>query len=195
MISNDEIFHLGQQLVAYCKKFDVPLQFVFEILEDQKVTPMVRGKAMEYNGYLLLKDKLSSRVWVVEKLNLNAQTGQHDEDITIKHRRTGIVLKVESKSGVRGSVSDGKRTKIHKVPHFKVKCHRSRSNMELADTSNDRYHIDSFDVILTNTSNAIFEGRTTGEDLEVIHKEADGILISPHRKYPKRCVLFRHSIV
>jgi hypothetical protein len=78
-------------------------------------------------------------------------------------------LKVESKSAVRGSIADGKRSRILNAPHFKVKSHRSRSNIKLAGTSNDRYSVDTFDVLVTNTSNAIFEGNTVGEHLEVVH--------------------------
>ncbi|MBI5215264.1 MAG: hypothetical protein HY960_05885 [Ignavibacteriae bacterium] len=169
-MTTEEINKLGSDLLQYCKKFNIPLGFLFEILEDQKVTPMIRGKAMEYNAFLLLEKILPKSIWSVQKLNLNAQPGTYDEDISITHRRSGIILKVECKSAVRGSISDGKRTKVLKVPHFNVKCHRSRSNIKLAGTSNDRYSVDSFDVLITNTSNAIFEGNTVGEHLEVIHE-------------------------
>jgi hypothetical protein len=171
-MKNDDKVKLAEKLLQYCKKFNVPLGFLFEILEDQKVTPMIRGKAMEYNAFLRLNEILPKATWSVQKLNLNAQTGTNDEDIGITHRRTGVILKVESKSTVRGSVKDGKRSRNLKVPHFLVKCHRSRSNIELADSSNDRYSVDSFDVIVTNTSNSIFEKNTVGEHLEVVHKAA-----------------------
>lgn len=159
----------ADKLLHYCKKFNIPFEFLFEILEDQKVSPMIRGKAMEYNAFLLLDKILPKVTWSVQKLNLNAQTGTYDEDISITHRRTGIILKVESKSTVRGSISDGQKSRILKVPHFLVKSHRSRSNIKLAGSSNDRYSVDSFDVLITNTSNAIFEGNTVGEHLEVVH--------------------------
>lgn len=167
-MKENEKIELANELLMYCKKFNVPLQYLFEILEDQKVTPMIRGKAMEYNAYLFLDKILPHATWSVQKLNLNAQTGIYDEDISVTHRRTGIILKVESKSAVRGSISDGKRSRILNVPHFNVKCHRSRSNIKLAGTSNDRYAVDSFDVLITNTSNAIFQGNTVGEYLEVV---------------------------
>jgi hypothetical protein len=170
-MTDDEKIKLSEKLLKYCKKFNVPLEFLFEILEDQKVTPMIRGKAMEYNAFLLLGKTLSKATWSIQKLNLNAQTGVHDEDISITHRRTGIILKVESKSAVRGSISDGKRSRILEVPHFNVKSHRSRSNIKLAGTSNDRYSVDSFDILITNTSNSIFEGNTVGEHLEVVHND------------------------
>lgn len=163
---------LGLRMKEYCEKFHVPLEFLFEILEDQKVTPMIRGKATEYNVFIKLDEMLSRASWSVQKLNLNAQTGTHDEDISITHRRTGIILKVESKSGVRGSITDGRRSRKLKEPHFKVKCHRSRSNISLAGTSNDRYSVDSFDLIVTNLTNAIYQGKTVGEELELIHNKA-----------------------
>jgi hypothetical protein len=168
---NEDKIKFADKLLRYCKKFNVPLEFLFEILEDQKVTPMIRGKAMEYNAYLVIEQILPKTTWSVQKLNLNAQTGTHDEDISITHRRTGVILKVESKSAVRGSISDGKRSRNLKVPHFLVKSHRSRSNIKLAGSSNDRYSVDSFDILVTNTSNAIFEGNTVGEHLEVIHDD------------------------
>jgi hypothetical protein len=122
-----------------------------------------------YNAYLLLKEMLNPASWIVEKLNLNPQPGTDDEDISVKHRRTNIVLKVESKSAVRGSMSDGERSrKLRHTPHFKVKCHRSRSNTSL--DSNDRYSQDSFDVLITNPQNAIYESGTVGENFEVMRE-------------------------
>jgi hypothetical protein len=168
-MTNEDKILLSDNLLKYCKKFNIPLEFLFQILEDQKVTPMIRGKAMEYNAFLLLEKILPKAIWSVQKLNLNAQTGVYDEDISITHRRTGIILKVESKSAVRGSFKDGKRSRQFDAPYFLVKSHRSRSNIKLAGSSNDRYSVDSFDILITNTSNAVFQGNTVGEYLEVIH--------------------------
>jgi hypothetical protein len=173
---------LADEILIYCKKFSLPLDFLFEILEDQKVTPMIRGKAMEYNAYLLLDSILSKAVWSVQKLNLNAQTGVHDEDISITHRRSGMILTVECKSGVRGSINTGKKSRKMNVPYFNVKCHRSRSNIKLANSSNDRYSVDSFDVIITNPLNAIYQGATVGEHLEIVHNSATKILIDDFYK-------------
>ena len=167
-MTEDELKNLGESLEQYCKKFLLPVKYVFEILNDQKVTPMLRGKAMEYNAFVLLDSQLNKSEWSVQKLNLNAQPGTPDEDIDITHRRTGRIIKAECKSAVRGSFSSGKKAKIHKVPHFKVKCHRSRSNIKLAGTSNDQYAADVFDVILTTPLNALFQGGTIGEELEII---------------------------
>jgi len=78
----------------------------------------------------LLNSLLDHSEWSVQKLNLLPSPGISDEDISITHLRTGKIIKVESKNAVRGSISTGKRARIHKVPHFKVKCHRSRSNLK-----------------------------------------------------------------
>ena len=153
------------ELKNYCKDYNVPIEYFFEIIKDQKVIPMIRGKATEYNAYLYLKANLDSHVWSVEKLNLNAQNNEYDEDVSITHRASGIRLKVECKNACRGSFSDGKRTKILKVPHFKVKCHRSRSNK--GKKTNDKYLVGEFDLLLSNTSNAIYKEKTD-DYLEII---------------------------
>ncbi len=171
---------LGHDLERYCKKYSIPLDYFFEIINDQKVVPMLRGKGMEYNVYLLLRELLNPGAWVVSKLNLGAQPGLPDQDISITHRKTGETLIVESKSAVRGSMTTGVRARIHKVPHFKVKCHRSRSNMKLASVGNDRYSVSDFDVLVTNSSNALFVGGTVGDELEVID---DLILIQVLHQY------------
>jgi len=169
-MNDNDLLELGRQIYRYIQKFYIPQEYLFEILEDQKVVPMIRGKAMEYNAYLFLKDHLPKMSWDVQKLNLNAQTGIHDEDISITHRKSGIILKVESKSAVRGSIKDGKGRGKVKTAGFNVKCHRSRSNIKLVGTSNDRYSVDSFDLLITNTANSIYQGGTIGDDLEIVYK-------------------------
>ncbi|MDO4583327.1 MAG: hypothetical protein Q4D62_04395 [Planctomycetia bacterium] len=155
-------------LAAYCEEYNVPIHFLREILTDQKVIPMIRGKAMEYNAFLRLKDILPKNTWSVQKLNLNAQPGYYDEDIGIVHRRTGTLLKVESKSAMRGSFTSGKRCKIMRdVPHFKIKCHRSRSNIQLLETSNDRYSVDSFDLLLSTPENSLYKKGSISEHFEI----------------------------
>ena len=170
-MNKEKMTNLSNKILEYCNKFNIPVEFLFQILEDQKVTPMIRGKATEYNVFIELENILPKQTWSVQKLNLNAQTGTHDEDIGVTHRRTGIILKIESKNAVRGSAKDGKNSRKLKVPHFTVKCHRSRSNIKLAGTSNDRYSIDTFDVLITNTSNAIYQGDTVREHLEIVHNK------------------------
>ncbi len=159
---------LLQDIKEYCKTYNVPIEYFAEILRDQKVIPMIRGKATEYNAYFYLRNTLDSHIWDVQKLNLNAQNNNGDEDVTITHRATGIRLRVECKNAVRGSFSDGERTHILKVPHFKVKCHRSRSNKSKKE--NDAYLIGDFDLVISNTSNALYQGNTD-DSLELVDND------------------------
>ena len=122
---------IEDDVMRYCKEYNIPTEYFLEILNDQKVLPMIRGKASEYNAYLVIKDVLPETVWIVNKLNLNAQPNTDDQDISITHRRTGMLLKVEIKNAVRGSFKSGIRARVCKEPHFRVKCHRSRSNIRL----------------------------------------------------------------
>ena len=157
---------LGRTLEVYCKKYHIMPGDFFEIINDQKVVPMLRGKAAEYNGTYELKRVLQPQSWIVNKLNLNAQPGRSDEDIEVIHRKTGIRLVVETKSTSRGTMRTGKRSRVLNVPHFKVKCHRSRSNADRP--YNDQYLASDFDIIITTPLNAIYEGNTIGEEFELV---------------------------
>ena len=164
--------NIGKEILRFCATYLIPPQFFLRIIGDQKVVPMLRGKGMEFSAYLVLKDLLDEREWSVQKLNLAAQANAPDEDISVTHNRTGVRLKIESKSAVRGSFKLGIQSKKFKgIPHFMVKCHRSRSNTKkLGDgEGNDKYTIDDFDVILSNPENAIYEGNTMGEGFELIN--------------------------
>lgn len=164
--------NLGTEILKFCKEYLIPPEFFPRIISDQKVLPMLRGKGMEYSAYLVLKSLLGEAEWSVQKLNLAAQPGIQDEDVTITHNRTGIKLKVESKSAVRGSFSLGQRSRDYRnIPHFKVKSHRSRSNIKKRKTSNDKYSVNDFDLILSNPENAVYEGNTMTEGFELIHDD------------------------
>ena len=132
---------------------------------------MIRGKATEFVAAAFLRQNLDIREWQVQKLNLNAQSAMTDEDISVTFSRTGNRFKVESKNAVRGSFRLGTpRTKI-KVPHFKVKCHRSRSYIAKASTTNDRYLAGDFDLIMCNVSNAIFRGKAMDIGLPLLENK------------------------
>ncbi len=160
------------KLIQYCDYYKIPRDFLFDILEDQKVVPMIRGKATEYQVYTLLKGILNPHEWVVAKLNLNAQNGMHDEDVTITHQRTGVIIKVECKNATRGSMKIGtnrtKNTLYRGQTYCTIKCHKSRSDLSKADTTNDRYLVDDFDIVISNMSNAVIAGATYSENFELI---------------------------
>ena len=159
---------VDEQLRSYCYKYKIPEEYLFDILEDQKVVPMIRGKATEYQVFTILKSILNPHEWVVSKLNINAQNGMHDEDVTITHQRTGVIIKVECKNATRGSMKLGTSRSRVKAPHCTIKCHKSRSDLSKAETTNDRYLVGDFDIIISNMSNAVIAGATYSENFELI---------------------------
>ncbi len=162
---------LGNILLEYCNTYKVPEEYLMDILIDQKVVPMIRGKATEYSVLLLLQRLLNQHEWSVAKLNLNAQNGIHDEDVTITHQRTGIIIKVECKNATRGSFKYSDRARFSHEPFCSIKCHKSRSDLSKADTTNDKYLLGDFDVIISNLSNAVIAGATYSENFELLDDE------------------------
>lgn len=157
-----------ESIREYCETYNIPIENLLDILEDQKVVPMIRGKATEYIGAIVLRKTLPGREWNVEKLNLNPQSeSQHDEDISVTFRRTGQRFRVETKNAVRGSFKTG--TKIRPNPHFAVKCHRSRSH--ITRKRNDRYLATDFDLLLCNVSNAVFRNKAMEPGLPLIENQ------------------------
>ncbi len=165
MYDPDDAMRVYRSVREYCETYNIPRENLLDILEDQKVLPMIRGKATEYIGAAILRQALDPRDWDVQKLNLNPQPGgAYDEDVSVTYRRTGTRLKAETKNAVRGSFSLG--TRNTPAPHFAVKCHKSRSHMGRA--TNDRYLVGDFDVLLCNVSNAIFRGKVLDRGLPLI---------------------------
>ena len=176
---------LGVQLYDYCAKYKVPIEKIFQILEDQKVVPMIRGKATEYTVYIKLMEILSDNEWSIVKLNLNAQTNSDDEDICITHKRTGIIIRVESKNASRGSFKSGRNGKKFKEPHCTIKCHKSRSSIKKVGKGNDMYSADAFDIIISNLSNSIIAGKTYSENFELISDIECLQILSRHYNVPE----------
>ncbi len=150
----------------YCTAYNIPQENLREILEDQKVLPMIRGKATEFAGANYLKEVLDAVDWNVEKLNLNPQPSTFDQDISVTYRRTGARLTAETKNAVRESFKMG-RGRIPN-PYFKVKCHKSRSNLTRQLTTNDKYIVGEFDLLLCNPSNGIFKGKTLERGMHLL---------------------------
>ncbi len=136
---SEEAQRVYRRVSEYCDSYHIPRENLLDILEDQKVLPMIRGKATEYIGASILRQALDPRDWLVEKLNLNPQPGSADEDLSITFRRTGTRLRAETKNAVRASFK--LKSRNLQIPHFAVKCHKSRSH--LSRTTNDRYLVAS----------------------------------------------------
>ncbi len=167
--SEREIHRIYRGITDYCRTYNIPRESLLDILEDQKVLPMIRGKATEYVGAAFLKQTLNPREWIVEKLNLNPQSGTIDEDVSVTFRRTGDRFKAETKNAVRGSFKLKARNRPS--PHFTVKCHKSRSHLKRQHSSNDRYLVGEFDLLLCNVSNALFKGKSMEAGLPLIEDE------------------------
>ena len=170
MSEKDDALKMYRGIQEYCDTYNIPRENLLDILEDQKVVPMIRGKATEYIGAAVLKQALDPRDWDVQKLNLNPQPNVYDEDVSITYKRTGDRLKAETKNAVRGSFNLG--TRRTKKPNFKVKCHKSRSHLKKAATTNDRYSVGDFDVLLVNASNSIFKRKVIDRGLPLIEDSA-----------------------
>ncbi len=50
------------ELELYCKKYDIPLGNIIEVISDLKVIPMIRGKAFEFTAANKLKALLSASI-------------------------------------------------------------------------------------------------------------------------------------
>ena len=178
------------EIAQYCATYLIPRERLIDILEDQKVLPMIRGKATEYNAEILVRQVLSDREWRVEKLNLNPQPGEGgDEDVSVTFRRTGTRLGVETKNAVRASFR--LRARSVQEPHFKVKLHRSRSNTRKA--TNDKYVPSDFDLIMCNVSNALFRSRALDPGIHLIENEEAIEWLREHYNTNNGMDLFREA--
>ena len=157
-----------EDLQRYCEFYGIPFAHLPAILADQKVLPMLRGKGLEYYAFDRLQKLLPENRWSLQKLNVNAQPGASDVDLLVTHQETRVEIIVETKTPWRDSFRLSARSKPY--PHFRVKCHKSRSNTQERER-NDRYLVDDFDILITNCENALRvggEGFGFTQDKEVI---------------------------
>ena len=151
----------------YCIKYNIPHQYLAQIINDPKVVPMIRGKAFEFSAMLYLESVLPSADWIVDKPVMNAQFGFHDMDVRVVHKATGTTIGVECKLAAKGSFQVLKNGDVQ----IKVKCMRSRTLGEskakelavkiglpasIVQIHNDQYIPTDFQVVLTNIANAFY---------------------------------------
>lgn len=156
------------KLETYCRDFNIPIEYIKEILNDPKVVPMVRGKAFEFSVLQRLKSLLPEQDWLVDKPMMNAQFGLHDMDVRVIHRRTRKIIGVECKLAKKGSF----RLLTRGGAKVSVKCMRSRTlgeekvrelapilgvPVEVLTVHNDQYRKENFDVVITSLANAFYE--------------------------------------
>jgi hypothetical protein len=164
-----------QELNEYCKKYDIPIEYLIDVISDLKVIPMIRGKAFEFSAAAKLKDILSQRAWRVEHLLLNAQQGTHDIDVAVERIKDKKQVKVECKL----TKNDSFRIISNDNCELRVKCMRSRtvSDNETATRMAQHYHIpremilihadsyreSDFDCVLTSIGNAFWISEESGK--------------------------------
>jgi hypothetical protein len=157
-----------EKIKQYCLKYDIPLSYLAEILNEPKVIPMVRGKAFEFSALLRLQQILPTTEWIVDKPAVNAQFGLHDVDIRVIHKPTRKIIRVECKLAGKGNF----RLQKDGSTAIKVKCMRSRTlgtakvaelskkigiSEALLSVHNDQYLPTDFDAVITSIGNAFYE--------------------------------------
>lgn len=163
-----------EKIRQFCLKYDIPLDYLPEIIAEPKVIPMIRGKAFEFSVMIKLQQILPTSEWIVDKPVMNAQFGFHDMDVRVIHKPTRKIIGIECKLAGKGTfreLKDGSR-------QIKVKCMRSRTLGEskvkelapklgipisLLQVHNDQYVPSDFDVVVTSIANAFYE---TDEDTD-----------------------------
>lgn len=156
----------------FCDKYNIPLNYLADTLNEPKVIPMIRGKAFEFSVYEHLNEILDLNVWEVQKNVMNAQLGIHDEDVTVVHKESGKSFGGECKLAGKGRfkiLPDGE-AKIN------IKCMRSRTlgtemvkklapqygiSEDVLSIHNDQYLPTDFDLVITSIGNAFYQ---TDED-------------------------------
>lgn len=156
-----------ENIVNYCKQYNIPIDYLSDTLYEPKVIPMVRGKAFEFSTFLVLKKLLNPQKWKVEKLSINAQLGYGDVDVLLRHLKTKKEIRVECKLAKKG----GYRLFPDGHSELLVKCMRSRTlgpemiarlspKLKIPEgvlgVHNDQYLPEDFDVVITSIGNAFY---------------------------------------
>jgi hypothetical protein len=168
---NNQILWI-EQIKSYCEKYNIPLTYLPDIINDPKVIPMIRGKAFEFSAILRLQKILPESDWIVDKPVMNAQFGIHDMDVRVTHKATQTIIGVECKLSGKGAF----KTLKNGDKAIRVKCMRSRTlgdnkvkelaqklniDIQLLKAHNDQYLPTNFDVVITTIGNAFY---TTNEE-------------------------------
>jgi hypothetical protein len=157
-----------EKVEAYCIKYNIPLTYLAEIMNEPKVVPMIRGKAFEFSAMLQLQSVLSPTDWSIDKPVMNAQFGFHDMDVRVKHIATGKTIGVECKLAGKNNFKKLKDGSYQ----IRIKCMRSRTlgdakvrelapkigvDFDLLKIHNDQYVPENFDVVMTTIGNAFYD--------------------------------------
>src|SRR3989304_6352569 len=163
-----------EKVQEYCEKYNIPLVYLAETMYEPKVVPMIRGKAFEFTIFMLLQKVLNQDEWEVTKPSMNAQTGFHDIDVRVTHKKTKKDILIECKLAKKGGYqkfADGHS-------EIRVKCMRSRTlgiakvkelapkwgvSKKMLTIHNDQYLPGDFDIVVSSIGNAFYRThKTTG---------------------------------
>jgi hypothetical protein len=163
----------SDKVQLFCDQYNIPIEYLTEIMLDPKVVPMIRGKAFEYSALTILLNILDESNWTVSKIPMNAQYEIHDEDITVSHKTSSVKIRIECKLAKKEGYSsrNGKYC-------IQVKCMRSRTLGEekiknlapklgideaVLKIHNDQYISNNFDFVITSIGNAFYRtNKNTG---------------------------------
>ena len=157
----------------FCDKYNIPLEYLADTLNEPKVIPMIRGKAFEFSVFEKLKEILDNNIWEAQKNVMNAQLGSHDEDVTVLHKATNKTFGGECKLAGKGRFKlDNEENAI-----INIKCMRSRTlGQEMVNKlapkygldptvlgiHNDQYLPNDFDFVITSIGNAFYQTDEAG---------------------------------
>lgn len=161
-----------EDLSNFCRKYNIDLENLGDVLNDPKVIPMIRGKAFEFTIKTLISDILSSAKYEISNPRINAQSGLEDVDVAIYDKEKDKTYSAECKLAAKGEFK-----LENNIPRIKVKCMRSRTlgeiaaqqkskrtnlNFELLMIHNDQYIAQDFDLVITSIANAFYETDNQG---------------------------------
>ena len=162
-----------EKTIKFCNKYNIPLNYLAETLNEPKVIPMIRGKAFEFSVQQALESILDGTEWAIEKNIINAQLGLHDEDVTLIHKPTGRSFGGECKLAGKGRY----KTLNDQSVQINIKCMRSRTlgqemvsklapkyglETSVLSTHNDQYLPSDFDLVITSIGNAFYQTDNNG---------------------------------
>lgn len=165
-----------KRLKQFCKKYDINIENIPEVINDPKVIPMIRGKAFEFIVSSKLSKILSSN-YKISNPALNAQTNIHDVDVEVIQTTNNRTYRIECKLASKGTFAKSRRQPKLYDPSIKVKCMRSRTlgrsaAEQLSKTidipadvlmiHNDQYRPNNFDIVITSIANAFYDTNTDG---------------------------------
>ncbi|NJL62285.1 MAG: restriction endonuclease [Methylacidiphilales bacterium] len=171
------------KLVKFCEEYNIPIEYLADVLSDPKVVPMIRGKAFEFSVAATLSRILNPEEWKVDKPIINSQLGLHDTDVRVTHLLTKKVLTVECKLAKNSSYRRITNSKLSGkyVNQISVKCMRSRTlGTEMVEkiapklgvsgkvlaVHNDQYLPSNFDVVITSIGNAFYKTNPQTKEFE-----------------------------